>query len=105
HVLVEGVGNARGRAWQLTLLAARVLRLDALDPALELTDVVQVPLEPLMVVRSQLAPQVPDLLRDPVEDARVRATTSGPLLGGRAGAEQHLESHAGIPDEREGLGR
>src|SRR5690606_19835510 len=101
----EGIRHARGGLRQLAHLAARVLRFHALDAPLDLANVVQVALEPLLVVRTQLATEEGHLVGDPVEDAAVRAAAPRPLLLRGAGAEEHVERDPGIPDQGERLVR
>src|ERR1051325_6846941 len=55
HVLLERIGHADRRFGQLALGAARVTGFDELDAPLELADVLEVLVEPLLVGRSELA--------------------------------------------------
>ena len=104
-VLVERVGNAGRRLGQLPRLAARVALLDALDAPLDLADVVQVALHPAAVRRAQLARQLRDPRRHPVEDARVGLAARGALLGRAAHPEELLEGDPRRAGDRQRLGR
>ena len=105
HVLGEGVRDSGRRFRQLARLPAGVAVLDALDSPLQLADVLQVPVEPLLVVLGQRSPEIRDFAGDPVENAPVRAPARGALLGRASGAEEHLERHPRVADHGERLGR
>src|SRR5262249_40063160 len=99
-VLLERIGHANRRVWERARLAAAVARLDALDAALDLADVLQVFVEPLTIARANLFAQLRDLRRHPVENALVRAETRGALLCRRADAEQLVEHDPRIAHHR-----
>ena len=69
HVLGERVGHSRRRVRQLTRLAVEVPRLDGLDPALDLLDVLEITVEAHPIGGAQLFLQGDDLGVDPVENA------------------------------------
>jgi hypothetical protein len=93
-VLLERVGHADRRLGQRALLAAGVARLDPLDAALDLADVLEIVVEPRAIARPELALQLRGLAANPVEDAAVGLEVDLALVGGRADAEQ-LVSRAG----------
>ena len=101
HVLLKGVGHARGSAGQLSRSPAGVALLHPLDAPLDLADAVQVAVHPLQVHRAQLAPQVGHLTGDPVQDAPVGPPPPCPLVGAPAGPEEHVERGARAADHRQ----
>src|SRR5690606_6664796 len=91
NVLLERVRNPGRRFGQLPCLAARVLALDELDPPLELTDVLEIALEPLPIVRAQVATELADSAGHPVENAAPGAPTQSAFLGRATCSEELFE--------------
>ncbi len=105
HVFVEGVGHANRRFRHVARLAAAVVCLDVLDPALDFTHIGEVPVEPVPVAGSELAPDVGDLPGHPVENAGVQLAPVRPVLRRVAHAEQLVEDGARVTNRRQRLGR
>src|SRR5690606_26835383 len=76
-----------------------------LDPPLELTDVLEIALEPLPIVRAQVATELADSAGHPVENAAPGAPTQSAFLGRATCSEELFERHPRIPDHGERLGR
>src|SRR5215470_985208 len=105
HVLGERIGDTGRRSRQIARVAAAVVRLDRLDAALELADVVHVAIEPRAIAGAELTADALDLAADPVEDAAPRLPTRRALFRRRAGAEQHVERDARVANHRQRLAR
>ena len=103
-MLVERIGHAGGGAWQLAQLAARVPRLDSVDPALHLANVLEIALHPSAVARVERPTQVGDFAGDEVQNAATGATSLGARLTGAAGAEELIERQPRVADHRQRLG-
>ena len=101
HVLLERLGHADRRERDRARRARIVMRLDALDPPLDLTDVVEVLIEAAPIRRPEVGLELHDLRRDPVEDAAVRALPRLALRGRAAAAEQLVEHRPRIADHRQ----
>jgi hypothetical protein len=103
-VLFERIGDADGRAGQLTLFTAGVVRFDLLDAPLDLANVLEILVQPRAIARSELAPQLGDFGGHPIEDAFVGPPVRCTLLGRGADAKQHVERGARIAHHRQRLG-
>src|SRR4029077_18280766 len=76
-----------------------------LDPPLELTNVLEIGVEPAPIAGAEIALEQTKLTRDRIENAGILLATRNPLLRTRAVAEQALEGHTRIDFCRERLGR
>ena len=104
-VLGEVIRNARRGLGDLTRLTAAVIRLDALDTAFDLADIVEILVQPPLVRGPQSALEAAHLAHDPVEDAPIRAPARGPVLRRTAGPEQLVERGPRVTDHGQRLRR
>src|SRR5215831_13211211 len=88
EMLLEGVGHAR---WQSDRRNLRTIAsFGLLDPAFDLTHVVEIVVQTRLVARSERSLQIPRLSRDDVEDAARAGRTRLPLCRTARSTEQLL---------------
>ena len=103
-MLSERIGHAGRRFGQLARIAALVARFHALNATLDLADIFEILVEAMPIVGTQVHLQRRHLSRHEVEDAATRTTTLGALGARTAHAEQLLERHARVTNDRQRLG-
>src|SRR6266511_145062 len=103
-VLLEIVRYASGRFGHFADFATAIVRLDFLDPPLDLPYVVEILVEARAIGRPKRLPDAVHLRRDPVEHAAIGGPLRRTLLGGRAKPEQLIEGRARIADHRQRFG-